>query len=376
MIKTKARTTLKAVMNDGSVIDIGANTTFELTEFVYEEAEPSGWKSAFKLLKGALRYASGVIAKRQPQAMTLRAGSATAGIRGSYVSFTFVDGTLSMFPSIGTGVITFSDGSSLQVQTGEQGNFNFDNGTQEIGPSDAPDPIAAAAAALANNDASALAALSSSDQAMAVAVMMANADQLGLSDPAAAMGAAAAASSDNAALFAFVASALDPDNAGAIAAQIKAAAPAQADAIDSASEIGQDPEAAPPTGGFTAPTDAQIQQQIEAAVAAGQPLDEVLAALFAANAGNLDLLAAIVAAARSAYPEAEGVIAGAVLDAGLDPSVLLAPTGNGPDEGPTLDDTDSSSAPTDAGGGGGSSQDANEDSTGTTEPDSSPPSGA
>lgn len=84
LIQTEAGSSVKVIMKDGSVLDIDASTVFRIEEYAYSEAAPEENKGTFNLFTGAFRYVSGLIAKKNPAKVALKAGTATIGIRGSF----------------------------------------------------------------------------------------------------------------------------------------------------------------------------------------------------------------------------------------------------------------------------------------------------
>ncbi len=250
-LSTPAGSTVKVVMNDGTVLDLKPNTTLKISDYAYQEKQPSTWRSRLSLVQGALRYVSGKIVKKDPELASITAGATTIGIRGSYQSISFDGATVQIDSSIGTATINFADGSSLVIQTNNTGVANVQTQQTSLSTITTPDPAAQAAQAIADSGAdagtvqNALAGQSSGDQALILAVLINNATQLGVTDPnvlADAVGAAAGASNENAALFVLVASALDPANKEVYKARAKAAAPNQSGAIDEAGDIADDLE--------------------------------------------------------------------------------------------------------------------------------------
>ncbi len=65
---------------DGSKMTLRPNTTFAIDKFAHGAGEEAG---LFRLLKGGLRALTGLIAKRNPQAMRVTTATATIGIRGT-----------------------------------------------------------------------------------------------------------------------------------------------------------------------------------------------------------------------------------------------------------------------------------------------------
>ncbi len=84
-IETRDRTYALIVFKDGTKFALGRNSTLEVNDFVYGRADRED-SLATRVLKGAFRFVSGLIAKRRPRAMTVGLGIvATIGLRGTNV---------------------------------------------------------------------------------------------------------------------------------------------------------------------------------------------------------------------------------------------------------------------------------------------------
>ena len=275
VIKTGADSAVKVIMKDGTVLDILENSGFKITKYAYNKEAPEDSQSSFSILGGAFRYISGLIAKKDPTKVQLSAGTATIGIRGTFVSVNYtglttqeqakeainnasktVDSaptTLVVKSSIGTAQIRFADGTTLNVATGTSGTANLSTGATTVNANPASDPIAAAAAAIANDPTAAAAALegmSDAQAALVMATLINNASALGATTAGitAALGNAVAANPNLATGLAYVASAVSPSNAAAFAGAIATAAPEQAAAIAEASSQGEELAPAPTIG--------------------------------------------------------------------------------------------------------------------------------
>jgi hypothetical protein len=77
----QAKATLR--FDDGMRIVLDRNTTFRVAEFRYAADEPGGDRAVFDLTRGAMRMVTGVVGKRSPQALALRAPHATIEVRGT-----------------------------------------------------------------------------------------------------------------------------------------------------------------------------------------------------------------------------------------------------------------------------------------------------
>lgn len=71
------------VFDDKQQVVLNENTTFKLTDFRYRPQQPRGDRAVFDLLRGALRFISGVVGARSPNTVALRTPQATIGIRGT-----------------------------------------------------------------------------------------------------------------------------------------------------------------------------------------------------------------------------------------------------------------------------------------------------
>jgi len=127
IIKTGANSSVKIIMKDRTVLDIGENTRFEITKYSYSKEAPAKNTSSFRLLKGAFRYISGLIAKHRHQNVQISAGTATIGIRGSFDTISFDGTTISVDTSIGTAIITLANGEKVTIASDSTETFYVGN---------------------------------------------------------------------------------------------------------------------------------------------------------------------------------------------------------------------------------------------------------
>lgn len=73
---------------DKTRVDITENSKFVIDEFVYDPNSNKGGKLAIKVALGTVRYASGQIAKNNPQSVSVDTPTATIGVRGTDFSAT------------------------------------------------------------------------------------------------------------------------------------------------------------------------------------------------------------------------------------------------------------------------------------------------
>jgi len=83
LIKTEAGASIGLILEDNTLISIGSNSEFAIDEYLFE---PKNKKVKFtsNLAKGSMSCMTGLIAKINPDAMQIKAKSASMGIRGTY----------------------------------------------------------------------------------------------------------------------------------------------------------------------------------------------------------------------------------------------------------------------------------------------------
>ena len=107
--------------DDQQQVVLNENTTFKITDFRYRAEEPRGDRAVFDLLRGALRFITGVVGGRNAEVVQLRVPQATIGIRGTdfmvaLVNPAFISVTSGAVSSInGAGSVVFGAGSIGQV---------------------------------------------------------------------------------------------------------------------------------------------------------------------------------------------------------------------------------------------------------------------
>ena len=68
---------------DKTKVDITENSKLVIDDFVYDPNNKAGGKLAMKVALGTVRYASGQVAKNNPQAVAINTPTATIGVRGT-----------------------------------------------------------------------------------------------------------------------------------------------------------------------------------------------------------------------------------------------------------------------------------------------------
>lgn len=120
-LNTSQSALLTLKFDDDQQIVLNENTTFRIADFRYRAQEPRGDRAVFDLLRGALRFVSGIVAARNPNTVALRAPQMTIGVRGTdfmvaivnpaYVNV--VSGSIAASNSAGT--VVFGPGTVGQI---------------------------------------------------------------------------------------------------------------------------------------------------------------------------------------------------------------------------------------------------------------------
>ncbi len=82
VLQTGPRSSMGVTFKDETVMSFGPDTEFVVDEYLYAPVQGK-LRLGSKLAKGSLNYVSGVIAKLQPDAVTVRTPSGTIGVRGT-----------------------------------------------------------------------------------------------------------------------------------------------------------------------------------------------------------------------------------------------------------------------------------------------------
>lgn len=281
VIRTGPGSSIKIVLADNSVLDLGPNSEIDLTDFTYDASDHSQDTTEIGLVEGTLRFISGLIGKNSPEKISVRAGNSTIGVRGSYVTFTFLGTTVSVDASIGSAIILFTDPVtgqqvSYDVSNGNSGTVDQGDGAFNVEPSPVPDNVNTVAQTIAANPddteaiQAALTTLSGEDQALLVAVLNNNGDGLNIAPEAVpdivtqTIVNIATVNPDAAAASVFVGSVLDPANAGLINDAAIETVPAEyRDSIDEASEAATEVTVDLQAGGSAQETDGATDDSVD-----------------------------------------------------------------------------------------------------------------
>lgn len=118
VISTGAGARLEFSLSDGSVVTLGERALFAVSDF---EDAPARENIALRLLAGAFKAASGSIATRNPNAMTVATNTATIGIRGTTVWGGTLDTAFEVALLEGTVVTVTTRAGTVELNTVGQG---------------------------------------------------------------------------------------------------------------------------------------------------------------------------------------------------------------------------------------------------------------
>ncbi|NJD26130.1 MAG: hypothetical protein FIB06_12065 [Betaproteobacteria bacterium] len=83
VLKTGAKGTMGITFRDETVMSFGPSTELTVDEYLYAPSQGK-LKMGSKLSKGSMNYVSGVIAKLQPDAVSVTTPTGTIGVRGTH----------------------------------------------------------------------------------------------------------------------------------------------------------------------------------------------------------------------------------------------------------------------------------------------------
>ncbi len=82
VLKTGAKSSMGVTFKDETVMSFGPDTELTVDEYLYAPSQGK-LKMGSKLAKGSMNYVSGVIAKLNPDAVSVQTPSGTIGVRGT-----------------------------------------------------------------------------------------------------------------------------------------------------------------------------------------------------------------------------------------------------------------------------------------------------
>ncbi len=82
-ITTKKDTRIQILFKDSTILSLGKNTSFSISDYFYDELQPKKTNASFKFTKGVFKAITGKIALINPKNFKLKTRTASIGIRGT-----------------------------------------------------------------------------------------------------------------------------------------------------------------------------------------------------------------------------------------------------------------------------------------------------
>ena len=137
-INTGSGSFAKIKFEDGGSIFLRPSTRFRVDAFENSGGKKKEEKSFFSLLKGGLRFVTGLIAKRNRNAYRVNTPTATIGIRGTDGALLLDGDGVHLRVFDGEVVITTATGAQLSTPAGKAAFASGAGTVQETDPNDSP----------------------------------------------------------------------------------------------------------------------------------------------------------------------------------------------------------------------------------------------
>ena len=115
-IKTAKNGKLQIIFKDKTIFTVGRNSTLDIADYLYDEAQPQNSRAQFKVLKGAFTSITGKIGKFNKKKFKLKTKSASIGIRGTIVKAN----QETIMCTQGAIEVTTNTGASVFVKAGQK----------------------------------------------------------------------------------------------------------------------------------------------------------------------------------------------------------------------------------------------------------------
>lgn len=142
-VTTGLNSTAVIKFEDGQVMALHERSSFAVREYQYNNREISASRAAFEMLRGGLRFITGVIGSTNRNAVRITAGTATIGIRGTDGTIVYDPATRAVSTAVHAGAIAMT--TPLGTQTIGVGAFSTATPSAPPAP---PRPVAQAAPAI------------------------------------------------------------------------------------------------------------------------------------------------------------------------------------------------------------------------------------
>jgi hypothetical protein len=121
LVNTGENSSALLKFEDGQVVTMQSNSTFRVREYRYDAKKIENSNIVFSMLKGGMRFVTGLIGKARRQAFRLATPNATIGIRGTDFMVTMAG--KSMYGQVLTGKIAMTNAAGVKVVGAGQSAF-------------------------------------------------------------------------------------------------------------------------------------------------------------------------------------------------------------------------------------------------------------
>lgn len=118
VINTGDKSSAILKFEDGQVVTLQANSSFQVREYLYMAKQPAQSSIFFSMLRGGMRFVTGLIGQQNKDAFRLATPNATIGIRGTDFMVAMVNN--SMYSQVVSGSIGISNVAGTAVFTAGQ----------------------------------------------------------------------------------------------------------------------------------------------------------------------------------------------------------------------------------------------------------------
>jgi hypothetical protein len=113
LVNTGANSSALLKFDDGQTVTMQANSSFQVREYRYDAKKIENSNIVFSMLKGGMRFVTGLIGKARKQAFRLAAPNATIGIRGTDFMVSMAD--KAMYSQVLAGKITMTNAAGMKI---------------------------------------------------------------------------------------------------------------------------------------------------------------------------------------------------------------------------------------------------------------------
>lgn len=131
-IQTSNNSKIQLLFKDNTIITIGKNSNFKVSEYKFNE-EKKEYKASFSLIKGTFRTITGKIGKIAPNKFKLNSKTSSIGIRGTQIVASIDGNSETIYCTEGEiVVISLTDGTQITLREGESLKVSTKSSTPRV----------------------------------------------------------------------------------------------------------------------------------------------------------------------------------------------------------------------------------------------------